>query len=342
MVATCELMIHSMIAVIGSGSWATAIIKILQENSPQKVNWWARSKEVADGVASTGRNPRHLSDVQLDPSRLWVSDNLQSVVNASDVLLLAIPSAYIDNVLSLLPTEAMRGKRIISAIKGTLPDCCMSISQYVEQHFGVEPDNICVISGPSHAEEVAHGMPTYLTAASRNETFAREVAGRLSSHYIITSVSTDIDGVERCGLAKNIYAIAAGICCGLGYGDNLNAVLTAGAIREIDNLIEKNLPFPKRNILDNCYLGDLMVTCWSRHSRNRALGEAVARGEKPHDVFARTGSIAEGYYSVKNLHRIAKSIGVSDKVPIAEAVYRILYKDADPHQEIERLIETVL
>lgn len=335
-------MIHRMIAVIGSGSWATAIVKILQENSQQRVNWWARSKEVSDAVAATGRNPKHLNEVQLDQSRLWVSDNLQAVVDASDDLLLAVPSAYIDKVMSQLQPQAMQGHRIISAVKGTLPDCCMSISQYVEQTFNVNTDDICVVSGPSHAEEVAHGMPTYLTAASHNELFAREVADRLRCHYIITSVSTDIDGVERCGLAKNIYAIAAGIGSGLGYGDNLNAVITAGAIREIESIIEKNIPYPGRNILDNCYLGDLMVTCWSRHSRNRSLGEAVARGEKPHDVFARTGSIAEGYYSVKNMHRIAKSLECTDKLPIAETVYRILYKNADPKQEMEHLIETVL
>lgn len=306
------------------------------------MNWWARSKVVADEIAATGRNPKHLSEVKLDPSTLWVSDDLRAVVEASDELLLAVPSAYIDKVLSQLPPKALQGHRIISAVKGTLPDCCMSISQYVEQTFGVEPDDICIVSGPSHAEEVAHGMPTHLTAASRNEAFAREVADRLRNNYIITSVSTDTDGVERCGLAKNIYAIAAGIGSGLGYGDNLNAVLTAGAIREMSQLLEKNLPLPGRNILDNCYLGDLIVTCWSRHSRNRALGEAVACGEKPEEVFARTGSIAEGYYSVRNMHRIAKSTGNTDRIPIAEAVYRILYKGADPRKELEHLIETVL
>ena len=330
-----------MIAIIGSGSWATALVKILQENSPREVNWWARNRAVADAIAATGRNPLHLSDVQLDPSRLHMSDDLPSVVASSDILLLAIPSAYIDGVLSQLPSDALRGRRIVSAVKGTLPDCCMSISQYVEQRFGVQPDDICVVSGPSHAEEVAHGMPTYLTAASHNEAFARDIADRLRSHYIVTSVTTDIDGVERCGLAKNIYAIAAGICCGLHYGDNLNAVLTAAAIREMSTLMERHIPFPSRNILDNCYLGDLMVTCWSRHSRNRALGEAVALGEKPEEVFARTGSIAEGYYSVKNMHRIAKSVGLTDLIPIAEAVYRILYKQADPRREMEHLIETV-
>lgn len=332
----------STIAVIGGGTWATAIVKILQENSPERVNWWVRNKAAAEEIGATGRNPLHLPDVQLDAARLTVSNDLPAILANSDVLLLAIPSAYIDQVMAQLPSDAMHGKRIISAIKGTLPDCCMSISQYVEQRFGVDPDSICVISGPSHAEEVAHGMPTYLTAASRNEVLARKVADRLRCHYIITSVSTDIDGVERCGLAKNIYAIAAGICRGLGYGDNLNAVLTAGAIREIDNIIGKNIPMPERNILDNCYLGDLMVTCWSRHSRNRALGEAVAHGEKPDEVFDRTGSIAEGYYSVKNMHHIAKRLGVTDKLPIAETVYRILYKGTDPRQEMEQLIATVL
>ena len=341
MVGSCERMIHSMIAVIGSGSWATAIVKILQENSPQRVNWWARSRDVAEGIASTGHNPRHLSNVELNPAALCVSDDLRAVVEASDTLLLAVPSAYIDSVLSQLPKEALRGHRIVSAVKGTLPDCCMSVSQYIEKQFNVPPDDICVVSGPSHAEEVAHCMPTYLTAASRNEALARDVAGRLCCSYIFTSVSTDIDGVERCGLAKNIYAIAAGICRGLGYGDNLNAVLTAAAIREMNDLLKHNLPFPGRNILDNCYLGDLTVTCWSLHSRNRALGEAVARGEKPETVFAHTGSIAEGYYSVRNLHRIAKSHGMTGRIPVAEAVYRILYHNADPRQEMQHLIETV-
>lgn len=334
-------MIDRMIAVIGGGTWATALVKILQENSHETVNWWVRNKAAAEEIGATGRNPLHLPDVQLDSARLNVGNDLPAILAASDLLLLAIPSAYIDSVMAQLPSDAMRGKRIISAIKGTLPDCCMSISMYVEKQFGVAPDDICVISGPSHAEEVAHGMPTYLTAASRNKAFASQVADRLRCNYIFTSVSTDIDGVERCGLAKNIYAIAAGICRGLGYGDNLNAVLTAAAIREMSATLNESLPDVDRDMLDNCYLGDLIVTCWSGHSRNRALGEAVAHGEKPDAVFARTGSVAEGYYSVRNMHRIAKSLNHTDKIPVAETVYRILYKNADPSLEVEKLIKTV-
>ena len=327
--------------MIGSGSWATAIVKILLEREGREVNWWVRGEETRDKIIAEGYNPRHLPDARLDATRLHVSTDLQAVIKDSTYLLLAIPSAYLHEVLKTLPRDVFHGKKIVSAIKGTIPDCCLSVSSYLREYFGVSRDAICVVSGPSHAEEVCREMPTFLTFASSNIVLADEMACMLRCSYLHTATTTDIDGVERCGLCKNIYAIAAGLCQGLDYGDNLNAVLTAAAMREMHNLLDHSLPCPDRNIYDNYYMGDLVVTCWSRHSRNRALGEAVARGERPADVFARTGSVAEGYYSVKNLHQLVGEYGIQHVVPIAEAVYNILYNGADPDSTVKQLIDTV-
>ena len=333
-------MIMNMIGMIGSGSWATALVKILLERDGREVNWWVRDEETKEKILREGHNPRHLPEARLDASRLNVSTDLAEIIDASSHLLLAIPSAYVHQVLSVLPKDAFRGKKITSAVKGSIPDCVTSVSIYLQECFGVNKEDICVASGPSHAEEVCREMPTFLTLASSNKALADEMAGMLHCHYLHTNTTVDIDGVERCGLMKNIYAIAAGICQGLSYGDNLNAVLTAAAMREMHNLLDHNLPFPDRNIYDSYYMGDLVVTCWSRHSRNRALGEAVAKGERPADVFARTGSVAEGYYSVKNLHMLAVKHNMQHVVPIAEAIYSILYEGADPKNTMEHLIDT--
>lgn len=330
-----------MIGIIGSGSWATALVKILLEEKTRTLNWWVRNDETRHSIATTGHNSHHLPSLTLDPSRITLNGDLATVVAKSDLLLLAVPSAYIGDVLSQLPNQAYRGKRFISAIKGTIPDCCSSVSYHLEHEMAVPADNICVVSGPSHAEEVATEMPTFLTVASGNIAFAQEVADMLRCSYCHTSTTNDFSGIEHCVLAKNIYAIAAGICQGLGYGDNLNAVLTSAALREISEQLEKFTPYEGRQMSDYCYLGDLMVTCWSHHSRNRALGVAVAGGETPQQVFARTGSVAEGYYSVKNMHTIYERFGATDKIPIAEAVYRILYEGSDPKKEMEYLVDNV-
>lgn len=329
------------IGMIGSGSWATAIVKILLERAGREVNWWVRSDETYEKIIAEGRNPRHLPEARLDATRLHVSTDLQQVIADSTYLLLAVPSAYLHEVLKTLPREALQGKKLVSAIKGTIPDCCLSVSMYLREYFGVSRDAICVVSGPSHAEEVCREMPTFLTLASSNIVLANEMACILRCNYLHTTTTTDIDGVECCGLGKNIYAIAAGLCQGLDYGDNLNAVLTAAAMREMHNMLDHSMPCPDRNIYDNYYMGDLVVTCWSHHSRNRALGEAVARGERPEEVFARTGSVAEGYYSVKNLHQLACEYGIQHVVPIAEAVYSILYEGAAPKSTVKHLIDTV-
>lgn len=317
--------------MIGSGSWATALVKILLENRQQTMLWWVRDTAVRDTLATTGCNPRHLPSLTFDPHRLAVSCNLAQVVAAADTLILAVPSAYVDHVMGSLPVEAYTGKRIISAIKGYEPRLGLSISQYAEHQLHVPQSNICVVSGPSHAEEVANQQPTFLSVASSNLLLARETAAMLACDYIHTSVSNEVSTIELCGLTKNVYAIAAGLATGLGYGDNLVAVITTAAAHELQGILpETTLAFR--------LLSDLLVTCFSHHSRNRALGEAVAKGIAPEDYFHSSGMVAEGYFSARVMH----DMRAPRPTPIAEAVYNILHRGADPRQTMDHLIDTAL
>ena len=317
--------------MIGSGSWATAIVKILLEDGHQKLNWWVRSSEVCDSLSTSGHNLRHLSALQLDASRLNVSTNLAASVESSDLLFLAIPSTYLADTLAQLPVEAYRDKRFVSAIKGFVPQHQLSVSKYLEQHLSIPPEHICIVSGPSHAEEVAESNATFLTVASSNQELANEVSSLLKCNYIHTSVSDEVQAIELCGLIKNVYAIAAGLAVGLGYGDNLVAMLTTAAAHELQGLIpETTLAFR--------LLGDLIVTCFSHHSRNRALGEAVAHGTQPAIHFRTTGMVAEGYYSAATVHDIYAAYST----PIADAVYNVLYLGANPKESIDNLINTIL
>lgn len=317
--------------MIGGGSWATAIVKILLENKQRRINWWVRSREVRDGLATTGRNPHHLASVSLDASRYSVSTDLAEVVAASDTLVLAVPSIYLADTLVQLPSEAYRGKRFVSAVKGYILRQGVSVSRFLQEQLSIGSDRIGVVSGPSHAEEVAEGKATFLTVASCNRQLAEEIASMLSCNYIHTSVSDEVSTIELCGLTKNVYAVAAGLAAGLGYGDNLVAVLTTAAAHELQGILpETTLAFR--------LLGDLIVTCFSRHSRNRALGEAVARGMQPADYFRSSGMVAEGYYSAAIMHHMTSPC----PTPIAEAVYGVLYEGADPREAIENLINNVL
>lgn len=329
-----------MIGVIGSGSWATAIVKILLEQPDRTINWWVRSEEACNALRANGRNPRHLPSVQLDKERLNISSDLSKVVGESDFLFLVTPSAYIASILEQLPASAYKGKKFVSAIKGVIPEKRTSVSVYLENAFKVNRNNICVISGPTHAEEVGSNMPTFLTVASYSPSLAIEVEQMMRCSYLHTTHSSEIQAIERLGLVKNIYAIAAGMCQGLGYGDNLNAVMVSAAMRELVNLI-KAYPIASRIVTENCYLGDLMVTCWSKHSRNRRLGEEVAKGGKIEDIFQRMGTVAEGYFSAKNFHEIGIMLGKLDEMPIIETVYRVLYEGANAKTEIDRLIDNV-
>lgn len=319
-----------MIGVVGSGSWATALVKILLEKKSQTLNWWVRDDATRQALVTEGHNPRHLVTASIDTSRTTISTDLATVVADSDLLLLALPAAYVADTLGQLPADAYHGHRFISAVKGYVPQEAMSVSQYLEHKLFVPSSDICVISGPSHAEEVVEEQPTFLTIASRNRQMSEEVAAMLRCPYIHTSTFGEVACLELCGLAKNIYAIAAGIAVGLGYGDNLLAVLTTAAARELQKLIPVTTPTTQ-------FLGDLMVTCFSRHSRNRALGEALARGTSADEHFKHTRMVAEGFHSADVMHRLS----LPAPTPIADAVYRILHEGANPRKEMEYLIDNV-
>lgn len=319
-----------MIGVIGSGSWATALVKILLEKKSQTLNWWVRDDATRQSLVTEGHNPRHLATASIDTSRTNISTNLATVVATSDLLLLALPAAYVADTLGQLPADTYRGHRFISAVKGFVPQEAMSVSQYLEHKFLIPSSDICVVSGPSHAEEVVEKQPTFLTIASRNRQLADDVAQMLRCPYIHTSTFDEVTCLELCGLAKNVYAIAAGIAIGCGYGDNLLAVLTTAAARELQGLIPVTVPTTQ-------FLGDLMVTCFSRHSRNRALGEALARGTSADEHFKHTRMVAEGFHSADVMHRLS----LPAPTPIADAVYRILHESTNPKLELEHLIDNV-
>ena len=319
-----------MIGVIGSGSWGTAIVKILLEKENREINWWVRSKEVEQSLKKWGRNSHHLSGLHFDKTRIHPSSNITETVSGSDLLIVAVPSAYIASCLEGLDRHAFDQHSIASAVKGYVPETGCSVSQYMQSVWGVKPDRMCVVSGPSHAEEVAAGQCTFLDVASSNTDLATRVADALRCSYVHCSTGSDVATLELCGLGKNVYAIGAGIASALGHGDNLCAVLTAAAAHELQNLTGCITPtFP--------LLGDLVVTCFSQHSRNRALGQAVVSGIAPEEHFRRTGMVAEGYYSALAMHNMAKNA----PTPIAEAIYRILYQCSDPKTEMQYLIDNI-
>ena len=329
-----------MIGVIGSGDWATAIIKILQENPTRRVVWWVRRQEVREALQSTGRNPNHLSGIRLDASRLIVTGDLSEVLDLCSHLVLAIPSAFIASVLDTLPPSAYQGKKFISAIKGAVPELANSVSFYLESRLCVPPENICVISGPTHAEEVCRQMPTFLAVASSNMDLAREVEQLLECSYMHTLCTENIVGVEVAGLMKNIYAIGAGICQGVGYGDNMTAVYVTMAYREMVTAARNIQSGAEYDMAMYCYLGDLMVTCWSEHSRNRRLGYLLGKGQDKDSIFRQLGTTPEGYYSARIVHDFLSRL--HHLLPLSEAVYRVLYQGSTAHSEMERIISSSL
>ncbi len=329
-----------MIGVIGSGSWATAIIKVLLEDHGREVAWWVRRDEVREVIARDHRNPSHLNTVELDVDRIHLTGNLAEVVKRCSHLVLVIPSAFIASVLDTLPPSAYIGKRFISAIKGAVPEYSSSVSMYLHQRLGVPTENICVVSGPTHAEEVVLERPAFLAVASSNPQLATEVQHMLACRYIRTVTTDDIIGVEIAGLMKNVYAIGAGLCQGVEYGDNLTAVYVTAAYGEMLAMANTLTPDTRHDMAMYCYLGDLMVTCWSEHSRNRRLGYLLGTGKPVDWIFDELGTVPEGYYSASIVHQYHASL--RDTLPLAEAVYRVLYEGSTAQSEMERVVSLYL
>ncbi|RCR65758.1 NAD(P)H-dependent glycerol-3-phosphate dehydrogenase [Larkinella punicea] len=314
------------ITVVGGGSWATAIIKILSEGN-NHIRWWLRSQRDAGHIRKFHHNPSYLSDVQISPRKVRVCTKIKDALSTSDYIILAVPAAFVSDALQGVKPEQLAGKSIVSAIKGMIPEKNQLITDWAEQEFGVPSGRIAVIAGPCHAEEVALEKQSYLTIASQNLDFASEVAQFLNGRFVQTSALDDIYGVEYCAVMKNIIALACGITHGLGYGDNFQAVLVSNAMQEIRRFVDRVYPMP-RDLSASAYLGDLLVTAYSPFSRNRTFGHLIGRGYSVQSAQMEMNMIAEGYYAVKSIHEINRQYNVL--MPIMEMVYTVLYEKTSP------------
>jgi glycerol-3-phosphate dehydrogenase (NAD(P)+) len=324
------------VAILGGGSWATAIIKMLLENVDD-INWYMRSKEKLKFIKQHKHNNFYLSSVTLDTNKITLFNDIEKTIEDTDIVIFAIPSAFLKNALQQAEID-LSNKIVVSAIKGIIPEDNLIIAEFFHQHYQVPFDSFAVISGPCHAEEVALERLSYLTIASPDLKNARIVADILSTRYIKTSISEDIYGTEYSAVLKNVFAIAAGICHGLGYGDNFNAVLISNAIQEIKRFVDAVHPIT-RDIKSSSYLGDLLVTAYSQFSRNRTFGNMIGKGYSVKSAQLEMNMIAEGYYAVKSIVEINKNHLVN--MPITDAVYNILYEKISPAIEIKLLTENL-
>lgn len=324
------------ITVLGGGSWATAIVKMLTENSDQ-VYWYMRSTSAIEHIKHEGHNPNYLSSVELHTESISLTNTIDEAVNASDILVFAIPSAFLETELQKL-TVSLNNKLIFSAIKGIVPETGLIVGEHFNEKYKIPFENIGVITGPCHAEEVALERLSYLTIASSNKEKAELLAQHLQSHYIRTKISDDIIGTEYAAMLKNIYALAAGIYHGLGYGDNFQSVLMSNAIREMERYITR-VHKMKRNINNSAYLGDLLVTGYSIFSRNRMFGNMIGKGYTVKSAQMEMKMIAEGYYAAKTAYDQKAKFTKEVKTPIIDAVYKVLYKDGNPQKTFKKLTE---
>ncbi len=320
--------------VIGGGSWATAIVKMLSENLDE-VGWYMRNTFALEHIKKEKHNPNYLSAVEFDTTKLLLSNDINEIVKYADYLIFAVPSAFVGKELEKL-TVPLSDKIVFSAIKGIIPSSGKIVGQHFHDYYNIPFENIGVLTGPCHAEEVALERLSYLTLACVNEEHANVVAQHVASDYIKTSISDDTIGVEYAAMLKNIYAIAAGIAHGLGYGDNFQSVLMSNAIREMKKFIKK-VHKMKRNINDSAYLGDLLVTGYSVFSRNRMFGNMIGKGYTVRSAQLEMSMVAEGYYAAESAFKLNEKLGA--KIPIIEAVYDILYKGKEPKKVFTELTD---
>ncbi len=323
------------IAVIGSGSWATALLKVLEYRG-HHIRWWLRTPKSLNYVKKHRKNPKYLSAIDIDLSKIQLTNDLQEAVRDSDICLLAIPSFFLKNALDELPADVFEGKLVISAIKGIVPSHDQLVSEYLFEAFNLSHDHFINISGPSHAEEVASGRRTYLTLAAHDYSNADYIAGLLKTNNITINISKDILGLEYAAVLKNVYAIAGGICNSLGYGDNFQAVLVSAAAREMDKFLEK-VAKSERNILESGYLGDLLVTAYSQFSRNRTFGNMIGKGYGTNAALMEMKMVPEGYYAIEPAYHLVNHYGVD--APLLIAVHQILHEGRQADETIAEITE---
>jgi glycerol-3-phosphate dehydrogenase (NAD(P)+) len=323
------------IAVIGGGSWATALVK-LYCNHEKKVGWWHRSEDAVNHLKNFQHNPRYLQSVQFDVNQLNISTDLESILKPAKIVVIATPAAFLVSIFEKIKPELLKDKIVFSAVKGIIPEYNSIPAKYIHKTFGTPYDQIGIICGPCHAEEVALERLSYLTIGCSNANIAEEMAGKLACRYIKTTTSDDLFGTEISAVLKNVYALVAGICHGLGYGDNFQAVLISNAIQEIERFIDVVSPV-HRDTKSSAYLGDLLVTAYSNFSRNRTFGFMIGKGYSVKSAQLEMNMIAEGYFATKCLVEINKKFNV--EMPILTAAYNILYDRISPIIEIKLLSE---
>ena len=320
---------------MGGGSWATAVAKIVLEKVDH-ISWYMRRPEVIEDFKRLEHNPSYLTSVHFDVNRISFSSDINEVVRNCDTLIFVTPSPYLKNHLKKLK-EKLHNKFVITAIKGIVPDENLICSEYFRQVFNVPDDNLAVLGGPSHAEEVALGRLTYLTIGCTDEEKAANFADLIASSYVKTKTNSDVIGIEYASVLKNVYAIASGICNGLKYGDNFQRVLVSNAVQEMSRFLNAVYPI-ERNVYDSVYLGDLLVTSYSNFSRNRVFGTMIGRGYSVKSAQIEMEMIAEGFYGTKCMKEINRHFHVN--MPILDAVYNILYEKISPSIEIKLLTDS--
>lgn len=329
---TLKLENNATCGLIGYGSWATALAYTLHKNR-QKLWWHIRNQEVLESIRNEGRNAKYLNDIEFDKDMIYATPDINEVVENSDIIIVAAPSAYLKDFLKGM-TASLEGKFILSATKGIIPEDYVTITEYFHQTYGLPYSQLGLISGPSHAEEVSRGKLSYLTVACTDQDNSEVIGARFGTSSMMIRHSKDIYGIEYAGILKNIYALAGGLAVGLGYGDNFRAVLTAAGAREMTRFIEQSYPF-ERNTMDSAYLGDLLVTSYSSFSRNRRLGQLIGHGCTVKSALNEMTMIAEGYFAAECLKHINERYGI--EMPIADMVYDVLYKKANPRRRMKEL-----
>ena len=324
--------------VIGSGSWATALIKILSENV-KEINWYVRNSENIDFIKTNSHNPNYLSSVNLDLSKLKISEDISKVAQNSDVIIIAIPSEYVNSEMKKINIDISE-KIIICALKGLVQETNLLFGKHMNKFFNVAKNNFLVIGGPCHAEEVALEKLSYLTIGSSNIKLCEKISDDFSCKYINVKASDDVVGIEYASMLKNIYALAVGISNGLGYGDNYQSVLMSNSIKEMKRFISKRHKI-KRNINNSAYLGDLLVTGYSTFSRNRMFGNMIGKGYTVKAAQLEMKMVAEGYIATKKAFLLNQDSINKIKTPIIDAVYKILYKKRSARKIFKELSDVI-
>lgn len=326
------------VSVIGGGSWATALVKLLANNASM-VHWWMRNADKAHYINKYHHNPRYLSAVQFEKDKINVSNNLDEIIAASEVIVVATPSAFLMDVFGDRDNSDLESKIVISAVKGIVPEVHQIPARFFHKRFNIPYERIGMISGPCHAEEVALERLSYLTIACQDEKLAEYFATLIECRYLKTHLSDDLFGTEISAILKNIYSVAAGIYNGLGYGDNFQAVLISNAIQEIERFVDALNPI-HRDVKSSAYLGDLLVTAYSQFSRNRTFGSMVGKGYSVMSAQMEMNMTAEGYYAAKSIIKMNEKYEVD--IPIATAVYRVLYENISPAVEMRILADKLV